>query len=187
VFDHSWNLLSEPEQTLFSRLAVFRGGCTATAAVQVSGATLPALMKLVDKSLLQPVTTKGLLEPRFVLLEPLREYALEKLVAQGDADTLCRSHASYYFALAEAAAAHWSTPTADSWLSQLDSEYDNLRAALQWARDGGDSTIGLQLAAVLRRFWRSPEPHACRRSMPQLGWPLISTITHVPRSSLSRV
>ena len=155
VFDHSWNLLSKPEQALFSRLAVFRGGCTATAAVQVSGATLPALLKLVDKSLLQPVTTKGHLEPRFALLEPLREYALEKLMAQGDADALCRSHASYYLALAEAAAANWSTPTVDSWLAQLDIEYDNLRAALQWARDGGDPTIGLQLAAVLRRFWRS--------------------------------
>ena len=154
VFNHSWNLFSEPEQALFSRLAVFRGGCTAAAAVQVAGATLPTLMKLVDKSLLQPVMAKGHTEPRFALLEPVRDYALEKLAAQEDADALRRAHASYYLALAEAAAAHWSTPTVDSWLAQLDADYENLRAALQWARDG-DPTIGLKLAVALRRFWRS--------------------------------
>jgi len=135
-------------------LAVFRGGCTASAAVQVAGATLPALMKLVDKSLLLPVTTKGHTEPRFALREPLRDYALEKLTAQGNADALRRSHASYYLALAEAAAAHWSTPTVDSWLAQLDADYQNLRAVLQWARDS-DPMIGLKLAVALRRFWRS--------------------------------
>jgi hypothetical protein len=91
---------------------------------------------------------------RFTLLEPIREYALEQLAARGEA-ALQRAHASYYLALAEAAAAQWSTPTVDSWLAQLDREYDNLRAALQWARDGGDRTLGLQLAATLRRFWPS--------------------------------
>ncbi len=154
VFDHSWNLLSTPEQALFSRLAVFRGGCTAAAAVQVAGATLPALMKLVDKSLLRPVNAKGHPEPRFVLQGPLRDYALEKLTAQGDAEALRRSHASYYLALAEEIDAHWDSPTSDAAIEQLDAEQDNLRAALQWARDGGDLAIGLRLAAALWRFWR---------------------------------
>jgi predicted ATPase len=154
VFDHSWNLLSTPEQALFSRLAVFRGGCTAAAAVQVAGATLPALMKLVDKSLLRPVNAKGHPEPRFVLQGPLRDYALEKLTAQGEPDSLWRSHASYYLALAEEIDAHWDSPTSDAAVQQLDAEQDNLRAALQWARDGGDLAIGLQLAAALWRFWR---------------------------------
>jgi predicted ATPase len=154
VFDHSWNLLSEPEQVLFSQLAVFSGGCTAGAAVQVVGATLPTLMKLVDKSLLRPVTAQGHTAPRFALLEPLRDYALEKLTAQGDADALWRSHASYYLAMAEEIDAHWDSPTSDAAIEQLDAEYDNLRAALQWARDGGDLAIGLQIAAALWRFWR---------------------------------
>jgi non-specific serine/threonine protein kinase len=115
---------------------------------------LPALIKLVDKSLLRPVTAPGHTEPRFALLEPLRDYALEKLTAQGDADALWRSHASYYLAMAEEIDAHWDSPTSDAAIEQLDAEYDNLRAALQWARDGGDLAIGLQLAAALWRFWR---------------------------------
>jgi predicted ATPase/class 3 adenylate cyclase len=163
VFDHSWNLLSETERTLFRRLAVFRGGWTAEAAKQVAGATQHHLTALVDKSLVRVTSARtrstdeaqSTAASRFTLLEPIREYALEQLVARGEVDTLQRAHASYYLALAEAAATHWSTPTVDSWLAQLDREYDNLRAALQWARDGGDPTIGLQLAAALRRFWRS--------------------------------
>ena len=154
VFDHSWNLLSEPEQALFSRLAVFSGGCTAGVAVQVVGATLPALIKLVDKSLLRPITAPGHIKPKFALLEPLRDFAMEKLTAQGDADALWRSHASYYLAMAEEIDARWDSPTSDAAIEQLDAEYDNLRAALQWARDGGDLAIGLQLAAALWRFWR---------------------------------
>jgi tetratricopeptide (TPR) repeat protein len=60
----------------------------------------------------------------------------------------------YYLGLAEAAAAQWDSPTADVAIAQLDREHDNLRAALQWSRDGGDATIGLQLAGALWRFWR---------------------------------
>jgi len=163
VFDHSWRLLSEEECALFSRLAVFRGGWTAEAAAQVAGATHHHLTALVDKSLVRLMSARVRATdmaqpspaPRFTLLEPIREYVLEQLVARREIDALQRAHASYYLALAEAAAAHWSTSTVDSWLGQLDREYDNLRAALQWARDGGDPTIGLQLAAALRRFWRS--------------------------------
>jgi predicted ATPase/DNA-binding XRE family transcriptional regulator len=154
VFDHSWNLLSKEEQVLFSRLSVFHGGSTAAAAMQVAGATLPAIMMLVDKSLLRPVTAKGHTEPRFALLEPLRDYALEKMAAQGDADALQRSHASYYLALAEEIDAHWDSPRSDAAIEQLDAEYDNLRAALQWARDGGEHLLGLRLAGALWRFWR---------------------------------
>jgi len=163
VFDHSWNLLSESERAAFSHLAVFRGGWTAEAAEQVAGAVHHNLTTLVDKSLVRLMHARArstdasqtTAAPRFTLLEPVREYALEQLVTRGEVDTLQRAHASYYLALAEAAAAHWSTPTVDSWLAQLDREYDNLRVALQWACDGGDPTIGLQLAAALRRFWRS--------------------------------
>jgi predicted ATPase len=163
VFEHSWKLLNEEERALFSRLAVFRGGWIAEAAAQVAGATHQHLTVLVDKSLVRLMSVRArstdvaqtTAAPRFTLLEPIREYALEQLVARGEVEAVQRAHASYYQALAEAAAAHWSTPTVDSWLAQLDREYDNLRAALQWARDGDERTIGLQLAATLRRFWRS--------------------------------
>jgi WD40 repeat protein/predicted ATPase len=165
VFDHSWNLLSEGERALFSHVAVFRGGWTAEAAEQVAGATLVALTVLVDKSLvrLSSVEPRTLAErtgqnaagaPRFVMLEPIREYALEQLAARGEAAALQHAHASYYLALAEAAMEQWDTPTVDASIALLDREHDNLRAALQSARDGGDRTIGLQLAGVLWRFWR---------------------------------
>jgi predicted ATPase len=158
VFDHSWSRLAEAERTLLSRLGVFRGGCTAAAAEQVVGARLPALMALVGKSLVRydkAEANPGAADAsRFVLLEPIREYALEQLAARGEVAALQRAHASYYLALAEAVAAAWDSPAAEAAIGQLDREYDNMRAALQWARDGGERTIGLQLGAALRRFWQ---------------------------------
>ena len=163
VFDHSWNLLSESERAAFSHVAVFRGGWTVKAAEQVAGATLPALAALVDKSLVRLVRAEAratamahaTADSRFTLLEPIREYALEQLALRGETEALQRSHARYYVALAEAAAAQWDSPTAETMIKQLDSEHDNLRAALRWACDGGDHTIGLRLAGALRKFWQS--------------------------------
>src|SRR6266508_2241856 len=136
VFDHSWNLLSEPERALLSRLAVFRGGwmaeaaeavCTQAQRQKVKGANedgaapllpftsslLPVLTALVDKSLVREGSAaarssaepNAAAEPRFVLLEPIREYALERLANTPDAETIRRRHAHYFTALAEAAAA----------------------------------------------------------------------------------
>jgi predicted ATPase len=163
AFDHSWDLLSEGERTLFSRVAVFRGGWTLEAAAEVAGATLPALIALVDKSLVRPVSAgarstalpHATADSRFTLLEPIREYALEQLVLRGETEALTRAYARYYLALAEAAAAQWDSPTAEAMVKQLDCEHDNLRAVLGWACDGGDHTIGLRLAGALRRFWQS--------------------------------
>jgi predicted ATPase len=149
VFERSWSLLSERERMHFSRLAVFRGGWTADAAAHIANATLPALAALVDKSLVLPGSV------RYAMLEPIREYALERLAERGETMALQRAHAEYYLALAEAVAAHWHNPATDAAIKQLDHEFDNLRAALQWARDGGDRTLGLRLAGALRRFWRS--------------------------------
>ena len=165
VFDHSWNLLSKEEQALLSHLAVFRGGCTAEAAERVSGGALPALTALIDKSLLRQnvVTTRSFStkgapdaaeESRFVLLEPVREYALEKLDERGELEELRYAHASYYVTLAEGAAAKWDTSSVDHAIELLEREHDNLRAALGWARAGGDLTLGLHLAGSLWRFWR---------------------------------
>jgi predicted ATPase/transcriptional regulator with XRE-family HTH domain len=128
------------------------------------------LTALVDKSLVQQVKMKtsvqetsvqhqqgemdAAIAPRFMLLEPIREYALEQLTARGKVEVLQRAHASYYANVAEAAAAQWGSPTTDAVIEGLDRERDNLRAALQWARDGGDSIIGLRLASALVKFWR---------------------------------
>ena len=165
VFDHSWNLLSEAERAAFSRVAVFRGGWTIEAAEQVAGITPAVLAALSDKSLVRRDRATPRLagdrgvpdaepEQRFVLLEPLREYALRQLAARGEMAALQRAHASYYLGLAETTAAQWDSPTSDRVIAQLDREYDNIRAVLQWARDGGDRTIGLQLGGALRKFWQ---------------------------------
>ena len=166
VFDHSWNLLSVREREMLSRLAVFRGGCTAAAANEVAGATLSTLIALVDKSLVNQIALELrsaidrampniTSELRFSLPEPIREYALEQLTLRGELETLQRAHAGHYVALAEGAATRLDGPAADATSSQLDREIDNLRAVLQWARDGGDRVVGLQLAGALWRYWRS--------------------------------
>ncbi|MEZ4618444.1 MAG: hypothetical protein R2867_23420 [Caldilineaceae bacterium] len=84
VFDHSWRLLSVREQRIFQQLAVFRGGFTAAAAEAVTGAALPELMALVDRSLVQrslSSSAQSLATARFVLHELVRQYAVEKLTA----------------------------------------------------------------------------------------------------------
>lgn len=183
VFDHSWHLLSAAERVLLRRLAVFRGSWEERAvkaicaevtkqlaeAPQAQPATAIAaylfspveLALLVNKSLVrrhalkqQNADDSTTDEPRFSLLEPIREYALEELIASGEAAVLRRAHALYCLRLAEATAAEWDSPAADANIERLDLVHDNLRVALQWACDGGDWVIGLQLAGALRRFWR---------------------------------
>ncbi|MBC8077159.1 MAG: tetratricopeptide repeat protein, partial [Chloroflexales bacterium] len=167
VFDHSWNLLSESERALFSAVAVFRGGWSVSAAEQVTGATLPALTALADKSLVRREDTttaraaiargvpNATTEARFSLSEPIREYALERLGASPDAEAVRRRHAHYFTALAEAAAAEWDTPRINAAIALQRREHDNMRAALQWACATGNSLLGFQLAWALWGFWRS--------------------------------
>jgi tetratricopeptide (TPR) repeat protein len=94
-------------------------------------------------------------EPRFMMLEPIHGYALEQLVARAEEAMVRHAHATYYLALAEAAAAEWNTPMKEAAIVQQGREHNNMRAALQWAYDTGDSTVGLQFALALWGFWRS--------------------------------
>ena len=154
VFDHSWNLLSEPERLILSRLAVFRGSFTADSSQQVSGATIPALLTLVNKSLLRQVNKSNTdAEPRFFLLEPIREYALEKLKLSDELQIRQHAHATYYLRLAETAIEQWQIQGLDIALEQIDHELDNIRAALQWTLKN-DVPFGIQLAGTLARYWR---------------------------------
>ena len=122
AFDHSWDLLTDEERTLFTRVAVFRGGWTLEAAAEVATATLPALAALVDKSLVRLVRAgaratalpHATAESRFTLLEPIREYALEQLAARGEAKALQRRHATYYMTMSEALPGQWDNPTQDT-------------------------------------------------------------------------
>jgi tetratricopeptide (TPR) repeat protein len=156
TFDYSWALLTKAEGSLLTRLAVFRGGCTADAAQAVAGASISSLQSLIDKSLLhQSNASETSTTQRFFLLEPTREYALERLEAVGEGDKLRHDHAMYYLDFAEAVTAQWASLKLDSVLEKLEQEHNNMRAALQWARDTGSSLLGLQLGGALWRFWRS--------------------------------
>jgi predicted ATPase/DNA-binding XRE family transcriptional regulator len=155
----SYDLLAPAEQALFRRLAVFVGGCTLEAAEAVCHAdgalgvsVLEGIASLVDKSLVQPNDDPDG-EPRFEMLETIREYALEQLAARGEADGIHRAHASCYLALAEAAEPQLQGPQQTAWLDRLETEYANLRAAMRWAADTGHVQDGLRLVGALWPFW----------------------------------
>jgi predicted ATPase/DNA-binding XRE family transcriptional regulator len=169
TFDHSWDLLDEAERALLSRLTIFRGSWD-QAAVQTickdhterptggnheeSNTPSPHLLaSLVDKSLVRQINVKTV-EPRFVLLEPIREYALEHLTARGEAELVQLAHTSYYMALAEEAAAQLGSLTTEAAMELLNLEHDNLLAALTWVRDRNDYVTGFRLGTTLVRFWR---------------------------------
>lgn len=157
LFDWSHDLLSEQAQVVFRRLAVFAGGWTLEAAEAVCGDTedgvLDLLTDLVDKSLVLAVESGG--ETRFALLETIREYAHERLTASGDASAVGRRHASWYLALAVTAKPSlMSDENLRAWLTCLDQERDNLRAALRWLRESRDVEGALRLVGALWLFWQ---------------------------------
>ena len=159
AIDWSYSMLDRAEQLLFARLGVFAGGFTIEAAEQVCNTegdldldVLDGLQSLVDKSLLQHAEdATG--EPRFRMLETIREYAMERLDASGEAEVLRRHHAAYYLAVAQAAEPMLLRANAELWLRTLDAEHDNLRAVLGWALDRNEAEIALRLCGTLGSFW----------------------------------
>ncbi|MBV9601342.1 MAG: helix-turn-helix domain-containing protein, partial [Chloroflexi bacterium] len=157
----SHDLLAPAAQVLFRRLAVFAGGWTLEAAEAVcasaeltAGEVLDRLHVLVDSSLVQVRRLEDAGgEPRFGLLETVREYALEQLESAGEGDELAGRHAAYFLALSERAEPHLMSAEQAAWLDRLDGELGNLRAALAWARNGDRLELGLRLAVALLRFW----------------------------------
>jgi predicted ATPase/transcriptional regulator with XRE-family HTH domain len=159
TIDWSYQLLGAGEQTLLARLGVFVGGCTLQAAETICTAlddpppdVLDRLAALVDQSLVRQA--EGLDgEPRFTLLETIREYALERLEASGETEALQRRHADYYLALAEQAEPAMLGAEQGVWMEWLAAEHDNLRAGLRWALDRNQAQTSGRLAGALSRFW----------------------------------
>ncbi len=157
----SYELLDSGEQTLFGRLSVFVGGCTLAAAEGVCNASgdlplhvLDGLATLVDTSLLrQEMDEDG--EPRFTMLETIREYAAEHLEASGEAETLRQQHAAYLLALAQRIEADFSGSEQLVRWRRMEAEYANLRAALRWAVERGAIETGVRLATAWEWIWRS--------------------------------
>ena len=157
AIDWSYTLLSRQEKTLFARLSVFWGGCTLEAVDAVCDPgrdleenVLDGVASLVEKSLLRQ---EGAGEPRFVMLETIREYAIERLEEIGGSEELKRSHVIYYLGLAEEAARAAEVTEQRRWLERLEAERANLRAALGWSLESGDVERGMSLAIALQGFW----------------------------------
>jgi predicted ATPase/DNA-binding SARP family transcriptional activator len=170
TIDWSYGLLAPHEQRIFQRLALFAGGWTLEAAEAIVTDDAPfaedaitlqrvldGLTSLVDQSLIRQEPGDG--EPRFSLLATIRDYALHQLVESGEAAHMHHCHARYYLEMAEAADLHGRHTEQAAWLTRLEREHDNLRAALAWSLAGttpaeqSQLAMGVRLAAALGPFW----------------------------------
>ncbi len=162
AMDWSHDLLTAAEQRLFRRLSVFVGGCSLEGVEAVCDTRgdldldlLDGMASMVDKSLAQQVEQLG--EFRFVMLETIREYALEKLEASGEDAQTRRAHAAYCLVVAEEEASDRSGAETAEWLKRLELEHENFRASLAWLTKTGDAEWGLRLGAALFRYWEIRE------------------------------
>jgi len=161
ALDWSHQLLSEDEKELFGRLSVFAGGWTLEASEAVGSGqgieedeVLDLLSELVEKSL---VVARGSERGgvRYRLLEPVRQYARERLGRSGEGEEVQRRHANFFLTLAEEAEQRLWGPEDREWLERLEAEHDNTRAALSWALGRGEIEQGLRLAGALWPFWEA--------------------------------
>jgi predicted ATPase/TolA-binding protein len=173
TIEWSYSLLDENEQALFRRLSVFVRGCTLEAAEMIALGeeepgkptdndgnglrtieidALDGLFGLVNESLIRQIETPTG-EARYSMLELIREFGLEKL-AKSEEDTAARRlHALIFLNMAEGAEAALKGPGQVAWLERLESEHDNMRAALAWYIGQGDATCALRIGGGLWRFW----------------------------------
>jgi len=165
VLDWSYDLLDPAAQATFIRLGVFAGGFDAAVAAEVAAAEVAApdglpgvgvdraIDALTEANLVLRYRTPGGTE-RLRLLEPVRGYARERLVAAGGLAGAARRHAMWLVRWTEANAAKFENELQLSWLDELEAEIANLRAALAWSLSpAGDARLGLRLAAAMRRYW----------------------------------
>jgi len=161
TLEWSHELLSEPERTLFRRLSVFAGGWTLEAAEEVCSGVgieqddvLDILSKLVDKSLVVAEVSPGVEgELRYRMLEPIRQYCQERLEESREADATRDRHAASFLALAEKAGPELRGLRQVPWLKRLDTEQNNVRAALAWLLGKGESETAARIGWALWLFW----------------------------------
>jgi predicted ATPase len=153
----SYDLLGDEERRLHARLSVFMGGCTIEAAERVAGPEsgldlLEGIASLVDRSLLREAEDVGG-EPRFAMLETIREFAREQLEQTGEEEELLRRHALEFARFAEEADAGLRGDDQLLWFERLEAEHDNLRAAIESSLAAGDDDAALRLGGALGWFW----------------------------------
>lgn len=158
LFDWSYNLLKEPEQTLLRRLSVFAGGWTADSAIAVVSGdpvaeqeVLDLMLSLAEKSLVVADLSGN--EARYRLLETTRQYAFQKLQETNERGRR-RRLAEYMVRFYSESLTSWPRLPTDEWIAHYEKELDNLRASLEWAFGSeGDVAVGLELACASLRIW----------------------------------
>ena len=162
AIDWSHGLLDDPGRCLFARLSTFVGGFALEAAEAVCGPSTEGrpdldvfggLSELVDQSLVRRMEDHS--HDRFRMLETIREFAAERLSENGEGPEMRRRHAAYFTELAERAEPYLVGEDRARWLDVLEHEHDNLRAAIGWAVEAGDTEMASRLVASLWRFWQS--------------------------------
>jgi predicted ATPase/class 3 adenylate cyclase len=178
TLDWSYGLLSAGEQAMLARLGVFAGTFGLPAAEAVCGeaaGVMDTLGALVDNSLVRAQTRDG--EPRFILLETIREYALERL---GDGDDWAGAHdrhAAYFLALAKPEQAELHGDGQLAWLDRLETEHGNVRATLSWLTHQGPVEHAVRLFSLTWRFWWL---HGHAAEFAQLGEEIVANSGHLP-------
>jgi predicted ATPase len=154
LIDWSYDLLNDQEKALLRRLSVFAGGWTPAAAETVGAGNdieeweaLDLLTSLVDKSLV--VAESGEEHTRYHLLETVRQYTRDRLAERGESESARQRHQAFFMALAEEAEPQLLGPQGVLWLHRLESEHDNLRAAMEW----DNQETSLRIAGALAPFW----------------------------------
>jgi predicted ATPase len=165
----SYDLLSHAERTLFARLGLFVGGCTLGAAEAVCNAVgdlpfsvLAGLSSLLDKSLLQVRAVESAQpgaeipasdEPRYFMLETIRQYAEERMRLGGDEARIREWFTQYYLALAQEFKTRLMSADQKTWVARLDIEHDNMRSAFRMAIDAGNIEAASNLLLAIFNFW----------------------------------
>ena len=177
--DWSYDLLTAPEKRLLQRLSVFAGGWSLAAAEQVcasesvdDGDVLDLLTSLADKSLVVAEQNDG--HSRYRLLATVRQYAGERLEADGGGEAIRERHRDYFLALAEEAEPKLLDAEHAEWLQRWEEEHENLRAALNWSLAESGSEGGLRLCGALQNFWItrgyfSEGRESCARALGKVG------------------
>lgn len=170
AFNHSWELLADAERTVLARLAVFRGPFTRAAAQLVAGANLPELLSLISKSLLR--RAQG---GRFELHPPARQFAAARLP---DAATVRDTHAAWLAGIATEAEVEMHGSGQLEWLDRLADQHDDFLAAIDWALESDQATLGLSIATALQPLWWLRGPY-------RLGGDLLLNLTGLPSAATS--
>ena len=158
LIDWSYGLLSEAERELFRRVSVFVGGWTLEASVAVCAGVdvdrydiVELLGRLVDKSLCL-IDGEGS-DPRYRLLETIRQYGFEKLAETSEGQVVRARHRDFYLGFAEDAEPRLQGPEQVAWLQRLEADHDNLRAALRWSLHRDETEASVPAGSALSLFW----------------------------------